>query len=153
MSSKRNQFYPQPLLSSPNSSLMHHRAYMEIHATIEPTVLDNFVNSLFGPTVAGSDSFWNRRIQEVTRDAQRPNMASPGPARIPTFLNPAWLLPPPPQPPMTGGKGDCTPLFRNRKKLRAFSLHRDLPGGVRSMTAPRMEHGPVPSCQLHVSAL
>jgi hypothetical protein len=46
-----------------------------------PTVLDNFIKSLFGPTVAVTDSLWNRRFQEVTRDGQRPNTASPGPAR------------------------------------------------------------------------
>jgi hypothetical protein len=28
-----------------------------------------------------------------------------------------------------GGKGDCTPLSRNKKEPGAFSLHRDLPGG------------------------
>ncbi len=80
----------------------------------ESAVLDNFVKSLFGPTVAVADSFWNRRIQEVTRDAQRPNTASP---------RSAWhfYLP---QPSMAA----CTALFRIRKKPGAFSLHRDLPG-------------------------
>jgi hypothetical protein len=30
---------------------------------------------------------------------------------------------------VTGGKGDCTTLSRNKKEPGAFSLHRDLPGG------------------------
>ncbi len=66
--------------------------------------------------------------------------------------------PPPLQPPVMGGKGECTALFRKRKKPGAFSLHRDFPGGgvydCTTYGAWGQTSGLnllVPSCQLHVS--
>ncbi len=38
----------------------------------EPAVLDNFVKSLFSPTVAVTASFWTRRTQEVTSSPNTP---------------------------------------------------------------------------------
>jgi hypothetical protein len=46
-----------------------------------------------------------------------------------TVVTQHCCCPPPPPPLVTGGKGDCTSLFRNRKNTGAFSLHIDLPGG------------------------